>query len=179
MLDLALAYTRYRFLGNEFLTWLWYLVEKEKYFSLFNTGEPEEPFSLHIGNRLVLENRQNEGLETITIKGDDAGLEEGVLALRKGALVSEINLKYSRGSQQWSLSLKGESLNISNLKFPDTKIVETKPDIEAAALDKIFLTEKIVDLIEGLFCRFVKQRLSPQWKEETLVEIRQWIYFGK
>ena len=85
MLDLAIAYTRYRFLGNEFLTWLWYLIENEKYFSLLKSGETEsaDPFLLGIGNRLVLENRQNEGLETITIKGDDAGLEEGVLALRR------------------------------------------------------------------------------------------------
>ena len=178
MLDLAIAYTRYRFLGNEFLTWLWYLIENEKYFSLLKSGEPEsaDPFLLGIGNRLVLENRQNEGLETITIKGDDAGLEEGVLALSKGALVSEINLKYGEGSQQWGFTLKGESLNISNLKFPDPKIVETRQDVEAAALDKIFMTEKIVNLIENLFGRFVKQRLSPRWEDQVMVEIRKWIY---
>ncbi len=178
MLDIVLAYSRYRFLGNEFLTWLWYLIENGKVISLLEAekSKPADPFSLRIGNRLVLENRQNEGLETITIKGDDAGLEEGVLALRKGALVSEINLRYRQGSQQWTFTLKGESLNISNLKFPEPKIVETKPDREAAALDKIFMTEKIVGLVEIFFCRFVKERLSPRWEKKTLVEIHQWIY---
>jgi len=178
MLDLAIAYTRYRFLGNEFLTWLWYLIENGKAVSLLDSeaSQPTDPTSLQTGNRLVLENRQNEGLETITIKGDDAGLEEGVLALRKGALVSEINLRYRQGSQRWSFTLKGESLNISNLKYPEPKIVETKTDLEAAALDKIFMTEKIIGLVERFFCRFVKERLSPRWEKNTLMEIHQWIY---
>ena len=29
MLDLAVAYNRYRFLGDEFLTWLWYTIEND------------------------------------------------------------------------------------------------------------------------------------------------------
>lgn len=179
MLDLALAYTRYRFLGYEYLTWLWYIVENKYYLSLFDTKQSQQktsPFSLHIGNRLVLENRQNEAIETITIKGDDAGLEEGVLALRKGAVVSELNLKYRQTPQEWRFTLKGESLNVSNLKFPEPQIVENKADLEAAALDKIFMTEKVADLIESLFKQFVKQRISPQWEKKTLVDMRKWIY---
>jgi len=43
-------------------------------------------------------------VETVTIKGDDAGLEEGLLALRKGAVVSEINLAYKSGEQEWSFT---------------------------------------------------------------------------
>ncbi len=180
MLDLALAYTRYRFLGNEFLTWLWYLVENDKYTPSANDGDGNAgaPASLQVGNRLVLENRQQEGLETITIKGDDAGLEEGILALRKGALVSEINLKFILGPQQWTFTLKGESLNVSNLKFPEPTLVETRQDLEAATLDRIFMTEKVVDLIEDLYTRFIKQRLSPRWESEVLADIRQWIYSG-
>ncbi|HIE54813.1 MAG TPA: hypothetical protein EYP90_06490 [Chromatiaceae bacterium] len=178
MLDLALAYNRYRFLGYEFLTWLWYFVENKKYSSLYDSSQTQQidSFSLQIGNRLVLENRQNEGLETITIKGDDAGLEEGILALRKGAVVSELNLKYNHASRQWCFTVKGESLNVSNLKFPDPQIVETKADLESAALDKIFMTEKLVDLIEDLFSRFVRQRLSLQWETQIMADIRKWIY---
>ncbi len=177
MLDLALAYTRYRFLGNEFLTWLWYIIENDQYNDPGGGDEnTADPASLQVGNRLVLENRQQEGLETITIKGDDAGLEEGILALRKGALVSEINLKFNLGAQQWTFTLKGESLNVSNLKFPEPTVVETKQDLEAATLDRIFMTEKVVDLIENLYTRFVKQRLSPRWESETLAEIRKWMY---
>ena len=75
MLDVAIAYNRYRFLGNEFLTWLWYTLENHS----AQLSEIDADLSaLQIGNRMVVENRRNEGLETITIKGDDAGLEEGL-----------------------------------------------------------------------------------------------------
>ena len=39
MLDIAVAYNRYAFLGYEFLTWLWFVVEKEP--GLPATVEPE------------------------------------------------------------------------------------------------------------------------------------------
>jgi len=89
MLDVAVSYNRYKFLGYEYLTWLWFLIENNQ----DKIGEPDrEPLSLQIGNRVVLENRQKDAVESITIKGDDAGLEEGILALRKGAVVTELNL---------------------------------------------------------------------------------------
>ena len=30
MLDVAVAYNRYQFIGEEFLTWLWYVIEKDQ-----------------------------------------------------------------------------------------------------------------------------------------------------
>ncbi|MGD8971057.1 MAG: hypothetical protein PVG01_06585, partial [Desulfobacterales bacterium] len=115
MLDVAIAYDRYRFLGNEFLTWLWYTLENRS----ARLAQIDADLSvLDIGNRIVLENSRSEGLETITIKGDDAGLEEGLLALKKGALVTEMNLLYRSGDNTWQFNLKGESLNISSFKTP-------------------------------------------------------------
>ena len=53
---------------------------------------------LEIGNRVVLVNQIDEdALETVTIKGDQAWLEEGLLALQKGAVVTEINLVMRAG----------------------------------------------------------------------------------
>jgi len=117
MLDIAVAYNRYKFLGNEFLTWLWFMIETDQ--SLFRQYDPDF-LSLTVGNRLVLENTRNNAKETVTIKGDNASLEEGLVALTKGAEVTEIHLSYKTGSQTWEFSLKGESLNISNLKLPET-----------------------------------------------------------
>lgn len=81
MLDVAVSYNRFKFLGHEFLTWLWYSIENEP--DILKNSE-NESVSLEIGNRIVLENRIGDSMETITIKGDDAGLEEGMLSLEKG-----------------------------------------------------------------------------------------------
>jgi len=172
MLDVAIAYNRYGFLGNEFLTWLWYTLENHS----AQLAEIDADLSaLEIGNRMVLENRRNEGLETITIKGDDAGLEEGLLALKKGALVTEMNLLYRSGDNTWQFNLKGESLNISSFKTPETAGTETKEDIEGAVLEKIFLYEKVILFVEGAFRHFVGLRISENWDKKIITQIRQWI----
>jgi hypothetical protein len=79
MLDVSVSYNRYKFLGYEYLTWLWFVVETDQDKI---TNLEQAPVSMEIGNRIVLQNKKKDAMETITIKGDDAGLEEGMLALR-------------------------------------------------------------------------------------------------
>lgn len=172
MLDIAIAYNRYRFLGNEYLTWLWYTIENDT--TLLNQLD-NDLTSLEIGNRMVLENRHNEDIETITIKGDEAGLEEGILALKKGALLNEVNLLYRCGDHNWQFNLKGESLNISSLKTPDSGKVENKEDTEGAVLEKIYLYDKVVEFVERSFQHFIQTRLSNRWKKIVVPRIKEWI----
>ena len=94
MLDVSVAYNRYKFLGYEFLTWLWFTMETDR--EKLTKIDPEL-VSLDIGNKIVLENRINDAVESITIKGDDADLKEGFLALKKGTVVTEIHLSYKSG----------------------------------------------------------------------------------
>ena len=102
MLDVAVAYNRFKFLGDEFLTWLWFIIENDP--GYLKNMSPAKP-SLEIGNRIVLENRHQQTVESITIKGDDANLEEGVLALRKGAVVTEMNLCLKSDDQEWRFTI--------------------------------------------------------------------------
>ncbi len=171
MLDIAVAYNRYKFLGNEFLTWLWFLIETDP--DQLRKCDPEM-LSLNMGSRLVLENMRSSAKETICITGDDANLEEGLLALKKGAVVTEIHLSYKTGSQHWKFNLKGESLNISNLKLPETGPVETKEDLEGVVLEKIYLIDKVIQLVNNLFAHFVKLRISDKWQNQIISQIHQW-----
>ena len=173
MLDISFAYSRYKFLGNEFLTWLWFIVENDR--ERLNKIE-KDLVSLNIGNRIVLENKINDAVETITILGDDAGLEEGIISLGKGAVVTEINLLYKSGDNEWRFTIKGESMNISNLKIPETAIVESSEEIEGMVLEKAYLYEKATKLIDNLFNEFIKLRVSGKWSESIVPEIRKWIY---
>lgn len=172
MIDIATAYNRYRFLGNEFLTWIWFCIENRP--ALIEQCDPDL-VSLDVGNRMVLENRLANGTETISIKGDAAGLEEAVLALKKGAMVTEINLIYKSGPAQWHFSLKGESLGLSNLKLPETGTQETADDWEGVVLEKLYLYEKIFHLTQMLYQVFIKIRLSEQWEQVTMEEIKKWL----
>lgn len=172
MLDIAVAYNRYRFLGNEFLTWLWFFLETDS--ESLNQFD-EELISLNIGNRIVLENRTPNGTETITIKGDSAGLEEGILALNKGAAVIEVNLIYKSAILEWQFSLKGENLSFAGLKLPETAVEESEDEMEALIIDKIYLYEKPFQLIDNIYRFFIHLRLSPQWQQDTIERMRKWM----
>lgn len=171
MLDIAVAYNRYAFLGNEFLTWIWFLIEND---DATIAKCVEDAAELLVGNRMVLINRWANGMETITIKGDAAGLEEGLLALSKGALVTEINLIFKSASLQWQFSIKGESLSFSSFKLPETGAAEQPEEMEGLILDKLYLYEKPFQFIDALYRKFISLRLSDKW-QETQLHMRKWI----
>lgn len=176
MLDIAVAYNRYRFLGNEFLTWLWFAIEND----MDQIRQCDaELLDLDVGNRMVLENKLANGKESITIKGDAAGMEEALLALSKGALITDMHLVYKSGSAEWQFAVKGESLSFSGLKLPETGPMEAGEEMEGIILEKIFLYEKPFRLLNALYQQFIKLRLSEKWNALTLPSIKKWIVSAK
>jgi hypothetical protein len=173
MLDVAVAYNRYKFLGEEFLTWLWFQIDNDQH--LFKTFD-HEVTSFHIGNRIVLENRKTETLERITIKGDDAGFEEGILALRKGALVTELNLALHANNQEWKFTIKGESLNLSSVRIPKTGLPESAEDLEGFVIEKTYHYDKIISFLEKTYTNYIKLRISNGWRKNEAAQIRKWIH---
>jgi len=172
MLDVSVAYDRYKFLGHEFLTWLWFIMDVDQACIL---KAESDMVSLEMDNRIVLENSLDNRIENIRIKGDDAGLEEAKISLQKGGVVTELNFSFKSGDHEWKFNIKGESLNISSLKSPETGKIEKKDDIEGAVLEKIYLYEKVVSLVENLYKQFIQIRISSKWDNETVPRIKKWI----
>lgn len=172
MLDTAVAFNRYPFIGYEFLTWLWFTIDHNP-IELKKYDENLEFFT--IGNRIVLENRTNDSNEIIIIKGDDADLEEAFLALHKGAIVIEINLFYQSNGNKWNFTLKGDNLSFSGLQIPKTEFLDHQDDMDGIILDRIFLYEKVFDLVSELFNNFCKLRTNMAWIERTVPDIKNWI----
>jgi len=172
MLDVSVAYNRFRFLGQEYLTWLWYIIATEKYTALFNS-ETDTFFS--IGDRMVLENRHAKDIEIITIKGDQADLKEGLVSLSKGALVSELAVVYESEGQAWRFTLKGENLGISNMKTPTTGKPESDDDLGGAVLEKIHLYETVFNITILFYNKFIKERVSNDWDNRIRPEMIAWI----
>lgn len=172
MLDVSVSYNRYKFLGHEFLTWLWYMIETDQRGIGHGTGQGA---TLSLGNRVMLENRKDGTAETITIIGDEAGLEEGMLALKKGALVTELNLLFRSGDHQWRFTIKGDSLHLVGFKGPNTAHVETQEDLEGAVLEKVFLYEQAIQHLDKVFKQFVVLRVSEDWTKKVVPRMKKWI----
>ena len=174
MLDIATAYNKYKFLGNDFLTWIWFLIETDQNISsLLNA---KESITIEVGNSIVLENQLGDkSKEKITIKGDQAGLEEGTTALKKGAWVTLINLVFKINEDEFKFTIKGESLNITGFKPPKTELSKNEDEIEGLVLEKSFLCFKIFEVIDTLFLNYIDQRISDDWNNKGLQDIKNWI----
>ena len=172
MLDIAVAYNQFKFLGDEFLTWLWFVIEQNP--AVLGSADPDLA-SFEIGNRIVLEKKHKKAFERITIKGEDAGLEEAKVALQNGALVAELNLVYRSAQHKWQFTLKGESLNLSSLKTPKIAPPESPDEVEGCVLEKIFLYDKILQFLEKLYKTFIKLRTSSRWQSREISLIKKWL----
>jgi hypothetical protein len=175
MLDIATAYNKYGFLGNEFLTWLWFMIETGQ--DITRAIKSKDPVSLDIGNSLVLENTLGDNArEKITIKGDQAGLEEGTTALKKGAKVTEMNLICKLGpEEEYHFTIKGESFNITGLKTPASAGDGSDDEIEGRVIEKALLIFRITAVIDTLFFTFLDQRIDEDWKTKGFSQMRAWI----
>ncbi|MGD8648832.1 MAG: hypothetical protein PVJ77_20005, partial [Desulfobacterales bacterium] len=67
------------------------------------------------------------------------------------------------------------SLNVSSFSLPSTGMPEFDEDIEGFVLEKIFLYDKILKILENIFIYFVKLRLSDRWQDNMVPKIRNWI----
>ncbi len=172
MLDIAVAYNRFKFLGDEFLTWLWFVIEQDP--AVLKNADPDLT-SFEIGSRMVLEKKHKKTVERITIKAEDAGLAEARMALKNGALVTELNLVYRSAQHKWQFSLKGESLNLSSLQTPKIAPPESPDEMEASVLEKIFLYDKILQFLEKLYKHFIKLRTSNRWNSREISLIKKWL----
>ncbi len=172
MLDVSVAYNRFRFLGLEFLTWLWFSIATGTY-------KKKVPFEsnaiITIGDRMVLENRNTSDLELITIKGDGADLKEGMVALAKGALVAELAIIYHSNAQTWHFTIKGENLGLTNVKTPVTGPSNETEDLEGALLEKIYLYETVFDVTNMLYERYIKERINGNWNNGFQTAVKKWL----
>lgn len=174
MLDIATAYNKYKFLGNDFLTWIWFSIETGKDFSILLNSK--DVVTLEIGNSIVLENKLGDkSKEKIIIKGDEAGLEEGTTALKKGAWVTQINLMCKINEDEYKFTIKGESYNISGLKTPKTDLSKSGDEIEGLVLEKAFFCFRIYEVIDTLFLKYLEHRVSDDWNHKGLQDIKNWI----
>lgn len=168
MLDIALAYNKYKFLGNEFLTWLWYSVSEHKL-----------NMTLEIGTKIIVENERNDTVERLAITGELANFDEALLSLKKGGMVAEMQLLYfNEQNHKWTFTLKGESLSFAGLKLPESALMQSmqqdENDTEAKILDRMDLIEKICQVLEELFSRFIHLRVSQDWNQ-VAADMRQWV----
>lgn len=181
-----------RFVGREFLLWLWF--ESELFDATLSTRE-HGPFGLWLERRLVL----SEGKESTRITAPTPGLgREAKEALLRGQLPESAGIRIAWRDDETSLIFKAETLGVSGLKLqtilggkeeePNQLLEEMlgnkgkkpKPRKEADDTHEVFyermqMTAEFEELLETLYRDFLALRLSESWKTVVTPLLRGWV----
>lgn len=169
-----LAMEEGRFLGYEFLTWLWFFAEQHE----GRIEIPDKVAELHLGERLVL-TKPGEGKERVVCTTRDNSLHEARTALRQGKLVHEIQLFLMIGENEYYFTLDSSLWAFKGLKTPKQMRDTDDEDQDGEFLEKMFFLEEVFSVLNALYTRFLSQRLGPDWDSEHLGLMRKWMEGGR
>ncbi len=160
-------------LGQEFLTWLWYQSDIAP--GAFTDGQGQ-PFSVSMEQRMVVQGGEGDARETASVSGSLSPLREARFGLGTGKKVTRALIRLEKDELAFQLTLRAEDFSVNALKTP--KLEKTggdDVDPDALLLEKIYLMEICVGLLDGLYAQFLDLRLSPGRWEEEVAAMRQWM----
>jgi hypothetical protein len=151
-------------LGQEFLTWLWY---KSDTLPHSFRDAANDPFQLFMEHRMVVQGGEGDSLETASVSGALSPLREARFGLATGKKVTRATLRFEQDDLRWQLSLKAEDFAVSGLRCPKTDRPDADDDPDAPLLERMYLMERCLALLDSLYATFLRLRLSPQWMDEA------------
>ena len=157
-----------RFLGAEFLLWLWFKCECfENLLHLPAHGNLE----VWIADGLTLEAFVAETERHDLKGGAPAHSPEAKMALRQGKRPSKAKLGVLKEGREWSFTLKSDSLDTSGVKIPALLSREE----EEQFYERMYLIEELEDILLALYHEFLTIRLSLQWDALLVPRLKDWI----
>ena len=166
-----------RFLGQEFLTWLWYRSD-----SFGDTVRMPDGREAHVSFErfMTLEGGEGDAQESVTCRGLQAELHEAKTALQAGKKVAKAHLRLVVEEFQWKFTFDAATFDISSLKVPKTVAPgeEEGDDLsfEGRVLERAWMIEQAVEAIDSMFREFLLLRIHPdKWMEEKRA-MRSWIF---
>ena len=163
LLDLIAAK---RFLGSEFLLWLWHVDDTAD--GVHRLGD--EGVEIHFDDRIQLE-AALAAAETSDLKGGaPADSPEAHKALQIGKRVSKAKMRFAKGEREWTFTVDTSDFSLSGIKTP---AVLTKADDEPF-FERLFLIEELTDAWKALYRQFLVLRLGDDWAR-TRSTMADWI----
>jgi hypothetical protein len=157
------------FLGNEFLMWLWFLIDVEG--DTIDLADKSD-VTVMLARTLTLEcPRGQTGHETISHEGPTR-LPEVRRAAQAGKLPRKAGLTLVRHGQQYELTLHAETLGIGGAKFPP--LPDDVTDARAKLDERATQLRAMIETLDLLYEAFGRQRFSPEWAK-TLPRMQKWL----
>ena len=177
-MDLVDLIQEKRFLGQEFLAWLWYKSEERGgSVELPGIGDVMVVFEKH----MLLEFGEGESNEKVICRGLQTELKEARAGLLMGKKPEQARVRLARGDYEFNVTLTASTMEFRNVRLPKTVNEGDEGDeaesMEGRILERIALFEQLVELVNELFRMYIKVRASEGWLKE-LANIRKWVNQG-
>jgi recombination associated protein RdgC len=158
-----------RFLGEEFLLWLWMRSMTEGGAS----GEDGDGSACFVDDAIQLVSERGEVKEISLRKGNPAESREAFEALSRGMRPAKVKLRLLSGDLEWVFTLNAATLDMGTLKLPPS----TGKAPHERLHDRIFLLEEGAGHLERRLKLFLRARSGdPEGLQEAL---RAWVRAGR
>ncbi|GAB4339927.1 MAG: hypothetical protein Kow0089_13200 [Desulfobulbaceae bacterium] len=175
-MDLVDLIQEKRFLGQEFLAWLWFKSEERGgAVEVPGMGDVLVVFEKH----MLLEFGEGEASEKVICRGLQTELKEARAGLLMGKKPEQARIRFTRGDYEFNVTLTAATMEFRNVRLPKTVAAADEGDdpesLEGRLLERISLFEELARLVNDLFRMFIAVRTSELWSEE-LARIRSWVH---
>lgn len=164
-----------KFLGQEFLAWLWYKSEERGgSIEVPGRGDVLVVFEKH----MLLEYGEGDTNEKVICRGLQTELKEARAGLGLAKKPEQARIRLAWGDYEFSVTLAAAIFEFRSIRLPKT--VESADEgsdaasLEGRILERIALFEQLTSLVDDLFRLYITIRATRLWNEE-LVKIRTWI----
>jgi hypothetical protein len=175
-MDLVELIEEKRFIGQEFLTWLWWKSEERGgSVDLPGRGDIQVTFEKH----MLLESGEGESIEKLICSGLQTELQEARTGLRIGKKLEQARIHLVHDTYEYNFTLAAALMEFRNVRLPKTAGTESDnsnnpEETEGMILERIYLFEELVRIVNGLFRMFLDIRISEAWRSEVL-KVHTWI----
>jgi len=171
-MDLSLVERENVLLGQDFLTWLWYKTDGE---NVLFALEDKRTFSLHMEQKVSVQGGEGETKATATVSSPSGELTEAKTGLIHGKKVNKAQLLFSMDQDDWLVQINSADFGISGLKTPKISTKDDEgDDPDGKFLEKMFLVERCLEMLDIVFTQFLTLRMSKEWNEEA-AKVKLWI----
>jgi hypothetical protein len=155
------------FLGNEFLLWLWFILETESDSIALGDGSAVD---VMLARTLVLECPRGQTCKQSITSDAPSRLPEARRAIQAGKLPRKAGLTLVRHERQYELTLHAETLAVSSAKLPAPEAEEERARQE----ERVTVLRDLVETLDLLYDVFCRMRTSGGWPRE-LAKIKRWL----
>ena len=161
-------------LGQDFLTWLWF---RSDVVSTFFLAGNAQPFQVSMEKRVTVTSFCGTDRETTSMATWVPGesLLEARVGLRRGKKVTSALIHLTKDDFGFDVSVKAADFSLNSLKTPKIDKPDRDDDPDSLFLEKVFLIETAVTLLDSLYRQFLGLRLDEgKWKKTT-DEMMKWM----